>query len=229
MEAKNKRILIVDDEEDILQLLKYNLEKNRFEVLIAKNGYEALQKIELKPDLVILDLMMPIIDGFETLKKIKEKDEYKNIPIILLTAKASEANEITSLNFGASDFIQKPVSINKLIARIKANIRKNLEDKNSEKENIEIDGLKIDVDKFLITIDSEPIELSKTEFWILHFLASNKGRVFSRTKILDKVWGDNVYVTERTVDVHLLKIRKKLKHYSNYIETIKGIGYKFKD
>lgn len=223
------KILIVDDEEDILQLLKYNLEKNKFDVITAKNGFEALQKIELKPDLVILDLMMPIIDGFETLKKIKENEELKNIPIILLTAKATEANEIASLNIGASDFIQKPVSINKLIARIKANLRKNLEDKFSDKENLEIEGLKIEVDKFQVTIDKEPVELSKTEFWILHLLASNKGKVFSRNKILDKVWGDNVYVTERTVDVHLLKIRKKLKHYSDYIETIKGIGYKFKE
>ncbi|MDF1612915.1 response regulator transcription factor [Stygiobacter electus] len=223
------KILIVDDEEDILQLLKYNLEKNRFEVLIAKNGYEALQKMEFKPDLVILDLMMPIIDGFETLKKIKENEELKSIPVILLTAKATESNEIASLNIGASDFIQKPVSINKLIARIKANLRKNIEDRFTDKENISIDGLKIEVDKFLVTIDNEPIDLSKTEFWILHLLTSNKGKVFSRSKILDKVWGDNVYVTERTVDVHLLKIRKKLKNYAEYIETIKGIGYRFKE
>lgn len=223
------KILIVDDEEDILQLLKYNLEKNKFEVITAKNGYEALQKIESKPDLVILDLMMPIIDGFETLKKIKENDALKNIPVILLTAKATESNEIASLDIGASDFIQKPVSINKLIARIKANLRKNLEDKFSDKENIKINNLKIEVDKFLVTIDEQPVDLSKTEFWILHLLASNKGKVFSRSKILDKVWGDNVYVTERTVDVHLLKIRKKLKNYAEYIETIKGIGYRFKE
>ncbi len=223
------KILIVDDEEDILQLLKYNLEKNKFEVITAKNGYEALQKIESKPDLVILDLMMPIIDGFETLKKIKENDALKNIPVILLTAKATESNEIASLDIGASDFIQKPVTINKLIARIKANLRKNAEDRFSDKENIAIDNLKIEVDKFLVTIDEQPIEMSKTEFWILHLLASNKGKVFSRSKILDKVWGDNVYVTERTVDVHLLKIRKKLKNYAEYIETIKGIGYRFKE
>lgn len=223
------KILIVDDDDDILQLLKYNLEKNRFDVLIAKNGYEALEKIKQMPDVVILDLMMPIIDGIETLKKIKENELYNNIPIILLTAKATESNEIASLNLGASDFIQKPVSINKLIARIKANLRKKVEDEFNEKNNVEIEGLKIEVDKFQVTIDNEPIEFSKTEFWILHLLASNRGRVFSRSKILDKVWGENIYVTERTVDVHLLKIRKKLKQYSYYIETIKGIGYKFKE
>lgn len=220
------KILIVDDEEDILEFLKYNLEKENFSVISAKNGFEALQKVELKPNLIILDLMMPILDGLETLKKIKEKDEYKNIPVIFLTAKANESSEIAGLNLGASDFLVKPISINKLFARIKAALRRNNEDHLST--CIEIEALKIDPDKFLVTIDSHPIDFSKTEFLILFLLASKRGRVFSRSNILHKVWGDNVYVTERTIDVHLLKIRKKLGIYSYLIETVKGIGYRLK-
>lgn len=224
------KILIVDDEDDILELLKYNLEKENYSVITAKNGFEALQKIELKPNLIILDLMMPIIDGLETLKKIKEKDEYKDIPVIFLTAKTSESSEIAGLNSGASDFLLKPVSVNKLLARIKANLRRYTEKESlSSNSIIEIEGLKIDPEKFIVTINSQPVEFSKTEFLILLLLASKRGRVFKRSNILDQVWGDNVYVTERTVDVHLLKIRKKLGEYAYLIETVKGIGYRFKD
>jgi len=224
------KILIVDDEDDILELLKYNLEKENYSVITAKNGFEALQKIELKPNLIILDLMMPIIDGLETLKKIKEKDEYKDIPVIFLTAKTSESSEIAGLNSGASDFLLKPVSINKLLARIKAHLRRYTEKESiSSTSIIEIEGLKIDPEKFIVTINSQPVEFSKTEFLILLLLASKRGRVFKRSNILDQVWGDNVYVTERTVDVHLLKIRKKLGAYAYLIETVKGIGYRFKD
>lgn len=224
------KILIVDDEDDILELLKYNLEKENYSVITAKNGFEALQKIELKPNLIILDLMMPIIDGLETLKKIKEKDEYKDIPVIFLTAKTSESSEIAGLNSGASDFLLKPVSINKLLARIKAHLRRYAEKESiSSTSIIEIEGLKIDPEKFIVTINSQPVEFSKTEFLILLLLASKRGRVFKRSNILDQVWGDNVYVTERTVDVHLLKIRKKLGEYAYLIETVKGIGYRFKD
>ncbi|MBI5808408.1 MAG: response regulator transcription factor [Ignavibacteriales bacterium] len=224
------KILIVDDEDDILELLKYNLEKENYSVITAKNGFEALQKIELKPNLIILDLMMPIIDGLETLKKIKEKDEYKDIPVIFLTAKTSESSEIAGLNSGASDFLLKPVSINKLLARIKAHLRRYTEKESiSSTSIIEIEGLKIDPEKFIVTINSQPVEFSKTEFLILLLLASKRGRVFKRSNILDQVWGDNVYVTERTVDVHLLKIRKKLGEYAYLIETVKGIGYRFKD
>lgn len=224
------KILIVDDEDDILELLKYNLEKENYSVITAKNGFEALQKIELKPNLIILDLMMPIIDGLETLKKIKEKDEYKDIPVIFLTAKTSESSEIAGLNSGASDFLFKPVSINKLLARIKAHLRRYAEKESiSSTSIIEIEGLKIDPEKFIVTINSQPVEFSKTEFLILLLLASKRGRVFKRSNILDQVWGDNVYVTERTVDVHLLKIRKKLGEYAYLIETVKGIGYRFKD
>jgi two-component system alkaline phosphatase synthesis response regulator PhoP len=210
--------------------LKYNLEKENYSVITAKNGFEALQKIELKPNLIILDLMMPIIDGLETLKKIKEKDEYKDIPVIFLTAKTSESSEIAGLNSGASDFLFKPVSINKLLARIKAHLRRYAEKESiSSTSIIEIEGLKIDPEKFIVTINSQPVEFSKTEFLILLLLASKRGRVFKRSNILDQVWGDNVYVTERTVDVHLLKIRKKLGEYAYLIETVKGIGYRFKD
>jgi len=224
------KILIVDDEDDILELLKYNLEKENYSVITAKNGFEALQKIELKPNLIILDLMMPIIDGLETLKKIKEKDEYKDIPVIFLTAKTSESSEIAGLNSGASDFLLKPVSINKLLARIKAHLRRYTEKESiSSTSIIEIEGLKIDPEKYIVTINSQPVEFSKTEFLILLLLASKRGRVFKRSNILDQVWGDNVYVTERTVDVHLLKIRKKLGEYAYLIETVKGIGYRFKD
>ncbi|MFA7421350.1 MAG: response regulator transcription factor [Melioribacteraceae bacterium] len=224
------KILIVDDERDILELLKYNLTRNGYSVLTAENGKVALEKLSLNPDLVILDVMMPIMDGFEVCSKIKMLEKYKNIPIIFLTARTSEADEIKGLSLGANDFIQKPIAINKIIARVKANLRTYHERNESllRSGELSVGPIEISREKYSVLVDKKPIELARKEFEILFLLAANNGSVFNRERILNEVWGSDVFVVERTVDVHLLNIRKKLGDYSSLIETIKGVGYRFK-
>ncbi|OGU54318.1 MAG: DNA-binding response regulator [Ignavibacteria bacterium RBG_13_36_8] len=225
-----EKILLVDDEKDIIEFLQYNLCQEGFEVILAYNGKEALEKIRQKPDLIILDVLMPQVNGYEVCEKIREKEEYKNIPIIFLTAKSSETDEIHGLNIGADDFIQKPISPKKLVARVKSNLRKTgLGVENIFGENkVEIGPLKIDRAKFTVLLNKKEIVFPKKEFEILYFLALNPGKVFSREKILSGVWGNDIFVVERTVDVHIRKIREKLGKHSDMIETIKGVGYRFK-
>ncbi|MFA3782999.1 response regulator transcription factor [Melioribacteraceae bacterium 4301-Me] len=230
------KILLVDDEKDIVEFLTYNLELEGFKVITAYNGIEALQKIseltatrDEKLDLIILDVLMPKMNGYETCERIKQIEEFKNIPVIFLTAKSSETDEIHGLNIGANDFIQKPISTKKLIARIKANLRKNDSVPSGSYSNvITIGPLYIDKEKFIAKVDGEKIFLPKKEFEILVYFASNPGKVFSRDKILSDIWGNDIFVVERTIDVHVRKIREKLGKYSDLIETIKGVGYRFK-
>jgi len=225
------KILLVDDERDIVEFLRYNLEQEDFSVITAYDGSEALIKIEESPDLVILDIMMPKIDGFEVCKKIRENSKYQNIPVIFLTAKGSEKDEIQGLELGAVDYIQKPISPKKLVARVKANLRR-FEGKKEEEElaqEIEIGPIKIDKKKYVVYIDGEQCVFPRKEFELLFFLASNPGRVFNRDTLLKEVWGTDVFVVDRTVDVHIRKIREKLEAYADLIETIKGVGYRFKN
>lgn len=228
----NKKILLVDDEKDIVEFLKYNLEQENFEVLVAYDGEEALQKVEQKPDLVILDIMMPKLDGYEVCKKIRNTKGIADTPIVFLTAKSSEVDEVLGLELGANDYVQKPISPKKLIARVKSNLR-NVEKSNSEKKNskkiITIGPLKIDRDKYIVHIHGTETIFARKEFELLYYLANNAGVVFSREALLKDVWGTDVYVVDRTVDVHIRKIREKLKDYSELIETIKGVGYRFKE
>lgn len=225
------KILLVDDEKDIVEFLQYNLEQEGFKVITAFDGKQALEKISQKPDLVILDVMMPKMDGYEVCAKIRNMDEYKHIPIIFLTAKSSEIDEVHGLNIGASDFIQKPISPKKLTARVKSNLRKleKVEEENLQTNEIKIGQLVIDREKYSVMLKGKHIVLPKKEFEILAYLASNPGKVFHRDKILNDVWGSDVYVVERTIDVHVRKIREKLGSYADMIETIKGVGYRFKD
>ncbi len=223
------KILLVDDEEDILEFLQYNLEEEGFEVVIAENGKIALEKLSFNPDLIVLDVMMPNMDGYETCKRIREIEDFKTTPIIFLTAKSNENDEILGLNIGANDFISKPVSTKKFIARINANLRGNKIEKKTENEIINIGHIKINIENHTVSVGENQIFFPKKEFLILKLLASKPGRVFSRAQLLDSVWGPDVYVVERTVDVHVRKIREKLGEYANMIETIKGIGYKLKN
>lgn len=225
-----KKILLVDDEVDILEFLKYNLEQEDFEVLVSTNGKDALKKISQNPDLIVLDIMMPEMDGFEVYEQIKKNKEYQNIPIIFLTAKSGETDEIKGLDLGASDYIQKPISPKKLIARIKLNLRKSsqLEKKSKEAEPLKIGPLEIDVEKFAIKVDNKLKFFPRKEFQLLYFLASNPGKVMKRETLLKEIWGNDVYVIDRTIDVHIRKIREKLGKHSELIETIKGVGYRFK-
>jgi len=223
-----EKILLVDNEHDIVEFLQYNLEQEGFNVVPAYDGREALEKLIEKPDLIILDIMMPRLDGFEVFKKIREKEEFQNTPIIFLTAKSGEIDEIKGLELGASDYIQKPISPKKLIARVKSNLRKNSAGDTSEPAKINIGPLEIDRENYTVHINKEEKFLPRKEFEILYFLASNPGRVYSRDALLKAVWGPDIYVVDRTVDVHIRKIREKLGDNADLIETIKGVGYKFK-
>ncbi len=225
-----KKILLVDDEPDIVEFLKYNLELQNFEVIVGYNGEEAIQKLSEKPDLIVLDIMMPKLDGFETCKRIRENKDFANVPIVFLTAKAGEIDEIKGLELGASDYIQKPISPNKLIARVKSNLRKaeGFVNKKPELIKIKYGPIEIDKEKYEVFIDSEKKVFPRKEFEVLYFLINNPGRVFGREILLKEVWGEDVYVVDRTVDVHIRKIREKLGNHADIIETVKGVGYRLK-
>ena len=223
------KILLVDDEPDIVEFLKYNLEQNGYDVIVGHDGLQALKKLSENPELIILDIMMPHLDGYEVYNKIRENKNFTDVPIIFLTAKSGETDEIKSLELGASDFIQKPISPKKLIARVKLNLRKNKVDlTGNDVKKLEIGPLVIDKEKYVVNIDNVETILPRKEFNLLFFLANNPDRVFSRDILLKEVWGDDVYVVDRTVDVHIRKIREKLGKHAYLIDTIKGVGYKFK-
>lgn len=229
MKQMKKKILLVDDEKDIVEFLKYNLEKENIEIITAYNGEEAINKMDLMPDLVILDVMMPKLNGFEVCKKIRANLKFKNIPVIFLTAKASEVDEIIGLEIGASDYIQKPISPTKLIARVNSNLRKN-EDSKDQKELAVLNhgDITIDRNKYVVIIDGEEKVFPRKEFELLYYLISNPDTVHTRETLLKKIWGTDIYVIDRTVDVHIRKIREKLESYSDLIETVKGVGYRIK-
>ena len=222
------KILLVDDEKDIVEFLEYNLVQEGFEVITAYDGMEALHKLNQKPDLVILDIMMPNIDGFEVCRRIRENKAYSEIPVIFLTAKGAETDEIKGLELGASDFIKKPISPNKLIARVNSNLRKSQIPEKSLPAVIKIGPLEIDREQYIVKINQVDTVFPRKEFELLYFLANNPGKVFNRDVLLRTVWGTDVYVVDRTVDVHIRKIREKLNNYADLIETIKGVGYRFK-
>lgn len=231
-----KRILIVDDEENILELLKYNLEKNGFEVLPKDNGEEALEVMEREDfDLVLLDLMLPGMDGLEVLKTIRGHDRIKNIPVIMLTAKNEEIDTVLGLEMGADDYIGKPFGVHELLARVKALLRRNErtktdKDASQEFDIIDIDNIKINKSTQEVTINGENVELTLKEFEVLYLLAKNKGRVFGRDYLLEKIWGYDYLGETRTVDVHIRNLRKKIEEDDKnpkHIKTVRGIGYKY--
>ncbi len=223
-------ILLADDEKDILDFLKYNLEKEGFDVLTAKNGNEVIAQIKKNPSLIILDVMMPAMDGFEVVRTLKQNPATANIPVIFLTAKTSEIDEVVGLELGADDYIIKPVSIPKFIARVKSTLRKK---KNiAENENVDIivhGAIEVHRSQFKIYVNKKEIFFPKKEFELLFYLLSNIGKVITREVLLSQIWGSEVYVIDRTVDVHIRKIREKLDKYADYIETIKGVGYRMKE
>jgi two-component system alkaline phosphatase synthesis response regulator PhoP len=223
----DKTILVVDDEKDLLDLIEYNLKKEGFNVLKAENGEEGIEKAkEFHPDLVLMDIMMPKMDGMEAVEKMRKDDELKSIPIIFLTARSDEKTEVEGLNKGGDDYITKPISTTKLISRIKAVLRR-FDETEEEVNRLEVHDLIIDKDRYIVTRGDEEFQLPRKEFELLYYLASRKGKVRDRQTLLNKVWGDNIYVVDRTVDVHVRKIREKLGDH--YIETIKGVGYRFKE
>ncbi|MCX7950802.1 MAG: response regulator transcription factor [Clostridiales bacterium] len=228
----SEKILIIDDELHIVELLKYNLEMNGYKVYYALNGNEGINiAYEKKPDLILLDIMLPEIDGFEVCKKIKRDDELANIPIIMLTAKGEEFDKILGLELGADDYITKPFSVRELVARIKVVLRRNTKEE-KQTNIINIGNLTIDMERHEVLKDGKRVELTLKEFELLKLLVLNKGKVMTRDFLLDKIWGYEYYGETRTVDVHVRHLRQKIEEDDKnpkYIETVRGIGYKFKD
>ena len=227
-----QKVLIADDEQDIIDFLKYNLEKEGFQVLTAKNGNEALSQAKKNPNLILLDIMMPEMDGLEVVRTLKKNSATANIPVIFLTAKSSELDEVVGLELGADDYITKPVSIPKLIARIKLTLRKKTAAKNEEAITSDVFKhgiIEINRSQYKIFVNKKELFFPKKEFEILLFLVKNAGKVVTRETLLSQIWGSEVYVIDRTVDVHIRKIREKLGANADYIDTIKGVGYRLKE
>ena len=223
MEVKAKKVLIVDDEQDIIEIISYNLAKEGYEIFSAKNGLEALDKtIAFKPDLLILDIMMPKMNGFEVCKLVRSKPEFNETLIIFLTALSDESSQINGLQTGADDYVNKPISPKVLISRVNAIFRRL---NKQEGKSITIGNITIDPVRFIVMLDDKNIVLAKKEFELLYLLVSKPGRVFLRNEILSQVWGNDVIVGDRTIDVHIRKIRQKLG--VDCITTVKGVGYKF--
>ena len=220
------KVLVVDDEPDILDLIEYNLKNEGYEVTTAGDGETALRHAkDFKPDLVLLDIMMPKLDGVETCRRMRELPETKHACIVFLTARAEEYSEIAGFEAGADDYITKPIRPRVLMSRIKAVLRRGLDEGTEEVQVLKIGDLEIVRDEHLVYQAGRPITLPKKEFELLFFLASKPGKVFSREVLLEKIWGTDVYVVPRTIDVHIRKLREKLGEA--YIQTIKGVGYKF--
>lgn len=225
--SDKQTILVVDDEQDLLDLIEYNLKKEGFDVLKAEDGKEGLAVArEHDPDLVLLDIMMPKMDGLEVVEVMRDDNQLKRIPIIFLTARGDEKTEVEGLNKGGDDYITKPISTTKLLSRIKAVLRR-FEETEEPVDKLDVHDIVIDKDRYIVTRGDEEFQLPRKEFELLYFLASRKGKVMDRQTLLNQVWGDNIYVVDRTVDVHVRKIREKLG--DEYIETVKGVGYRFKE
>jgi two-component system, OmpR family, alkaline phosphatase synthesis response regulator PhoP len=228
MSDKQKtKVLIVDDEPDIIEILSYNLQKEGYEVATADDGIKAVKiASKFNPDLILLDIMMPHQDGVETCRQIREIPELKNTYIIFLTARSEEYSEVAAFDVGADDYITKPIKPRALMSRIAALMRREFK---KEQENIQIKIKDLIIDKTSYNIDKngEIIVLPKKEFELLYFLAKNPNMVFSRDELLLNIWGSDVYVLARTVDVHIRKVREKIGE--DYITTVKGVGYKFEN
>ncbi|MEZ4850246.1 MAG: response regulator transcription factor [Bacteroidia bacterium] len=219
------KILIVDDEVDILDLLEYNLEKEGYEVIKAMDGEEAIRKSrEHKPDMILLDIMMPNLDGIETCRRIRAIKGLEKVFIVFLTARAEEYSELAGFEAGADDYIPKPIKPRVLMSRLRAIFRR--EQSNDTKEDtLKVHDLEVIRDEYIVRRGEEKISLPRKEFELLYFLASYPGKVFRRAKLLEQVWGD-VFVVDRTIDVHIRKLREKIG--DDYIQTVKGVGYKLK-
>ncbi|HUY31301.1 MAG TPA: response regulator [Pirellulales bacterium] len=225
-----ERILVVDDEEDLLELIRYNLSKEGYRVTCAASGEQAVREARANaPDLILLDLLLPSVDGLEVCKLLKNDARTQQVPIIMLTAKSEEADIVTGLELGADDYITKPFSPRVLVARIKAALRGRAEPPLGKDATVEAHELLIHPGRHEVLAGGTPLTLTLTEFRLLHFLAQRPGWAFSRHQIVDAVKGDDYPVTERSVDVQVAGLRKKLGAYGEYIETVRGVGYRFKE
>lgn len=228
--AEAPTLLLVDDEEDLLDLLRYNLDREGYRVLLARDGMEALAVAErAQPDLIVLDVMMPRMNGIEACRRLRQHALLRTIPILMLTARTEEEAQVEGLEVGADIYLGKPVSVPVLLSQVKALLR-GVRRYETPPDLLRAHDLEIDRDRYLVYLQGAQgraeARLPRKEFELLHFLAAHPGKVFSRQELLDQVWGRDVYVVDRTVDVHVRKIREKIG--TDYIETVKGVGYKFR-
>ena len=225
VEVDTKRILAVDDDRDILELLSYNLGKEGFEVMTLNRSDAVISKArKFRPHLIILDIMMPGADGIETCQRLREQKEFDEVNIIFLTARGEEYSEVAGFESGADDYLIKPIRPRALVSRINSIVSRSSRDQHSN-NSITKNSLEIDRTSYTVTIDGNELSLPKKEFELLYFLADNANRIFSRESLLSKIWGNDVHVLSRTVDVHIRKIREKIGE--DHIVTVKGVGYKF--
>ena len=224
----NYRILVVDDEQDLCEILKFNLETDGYTVETANSAEEALEMDIKSFDLLLLDVMMGGMSGFAMAKKLKADPETKDIPVVFLTARDTENDTVTGFNLGADDYISKPFSIREVLVRIRAVLRRTAERNGEQQSNVlRYQGLELNLDKKTVSIDGEDVPFTKTEFEILHLLLDEKGRVFSRQELIDRIWPKDVLVLDRTVDVNITRLRKKIGKFSKCIVTRLGFGYYF--
>lgn len=221
-------ILVVEDDSDIQRLLAYNLHAAGHDVLTCDEGYEALSIAKQRlPDLILLDLMIPGLDGFEVCKELKRNPETRNIPVIMLTARGEEVDRIVGLELGAEDYVVKPFSPRELMLRVRALLRRSSGEPAAESV-WQIEGLRVDFEAHQVAIDGEPIILTATEFKLLVELIRNRGKVLTRDQLLDRVWGYHFEGYARTVDTHVRRLRQKLAAYSHWVETVRGVGYRLR-
>jgi two-component system phosphate regulon response regulator PhoB len=224
------KVLVVDDEEDLLELLRFNLSKEGYQVSCAASGGEALKSVRADPpDVILLDLMLPDMDGLEVARRLRSDPDTRNVPIVMLTAKGEESDIVTGLELGADDYVTKPFSRKVLVARLRAVLRRRGGEEPEEDAVIAVHDLLIHPGRREVLVKGKPVKLTFTEFGILHFLAKKAGWVFTRSQIVDAVRGDDYFVTDRSVDVQVVGLRKKLGQAGRCIETVRGVGYRFKE
>jgi DNA-binding response OmpR family regulator len=224
-------VLIADDEDDILDLLKYNLQKEGYNVVTARDGNAALELARSKPDVIVLDVMMPGLDGFEVCKQLKRNADTRPIPVIFLSARKSDVDEVVGLELGADEYIVKPVSIAKLLARIRLVLRRSAaanDSVNSPPDRIVVGELEINLTHRTITVGNTSPILTRKEFGTLAYLATHRGAVVPKNRLMSAIWGRDAQADDRTLDVHVCLVRGKLGAYGSYIETVKGVGYRFR-
>ena len=226
MENKKIKILVVDDDPDIIEIISYNLKKNNYKVFSCYNGTDSIKIAEKeKPDLIILDVMMPGMDGIQVCEKLRSKNKFNNTIIMFLSARGEDFTHIAAYNAGADDFVNKPLKPRLLISKVRSLLRRTNKINNVSSMKLNFKGLIIDKEEYTVKIKGEKLILPRKEFELLFMLSSNTGKVIKREEIMNQIWGEDVIVGDRTIDVHIRKLRKKIG--SNFIKTIKGIGYKF--
>ena len=224
-----KKIYVIDDEIDLQEILKVNLTKEGYDVMAFPSAEKALDSIDKnRPDLIVLDIMMQGISGYDFCKKMRSEPDYKSIPIIFLSAKSEEFDKVLGLELGGDDYVTKPFGIKELISRVKAIFRRSEIREQNTGDVLKYEGIELDADKYQLKVDGKPVKVTKTEFNLLYLFLKNPGKVFTRDNIINSVKGDDIYVIDRTIDVHIMNLRKKIGKYKDLISTFSGVGYGLK-